>query len=168
MKFLIFAVIILSAIGLSFGGWAVGATTATVSATVTAQNVSVTVSDGTVAYGTLGLSSSTSTLASALNDIQTATNAGNVAENFNIKTSDATGGITWVATSTPGSDLFTHSFSTNSGGAWTAMASSSYSTLATNKAASGTQTFDLKLETPTASSDYVQKTITVTVQAVAY
>lgn len=168
MKFLIFSVTILSAIGLSFGGWAIGASTATVSATVTAQNVSVTVADGAVAYGTLGLSSSTSTLASALNDIQTATNAGNVAESFNIKTSDATGGATWVATSTPGSDLFAHSFSTNSGSNWTTMASSSYATLATNKAASGTQTFDLKLETPTASSDFVQKTITITVQAVAY
>ncbi len=167
-NFFIVSVIILASIGIAIGPLAFSATTATVSATVTAQNVSVTVLSGSVAYGTLSLSGSTSTLASALNDTQNASSTSNVAEDFNIKTSDATGGVTWVATSTAGSDLYVHSFSTNSGSTWAAMASSSYSTLKTNVAALGAQAFDLKLDTPTASSDFAQKSITVTVQAVAH
>lgn len=145
------------------------ATTATVNATVTAELISVSVSSGTVAYGTVPLSGTKDTTASGLNDTQTATNNGNVAEDFNIESSNATGGTAWTLSGTAiGSDQYMHKFSTNSGSSWTAM-TTGYGTLATNIAAtSGTQNFDLEILTPSSSSDYQQKSITVTVQAVAH
>jgi hypothetical protein len=140
----------------------------TVSATVTAQNISVSVTDGSVSYGTLSLSSTEDTTASGLNDTQTAENDGNVAEDFNISSSDASGGTGWTLSGTAiGTDQYEHKFSTNSGSTWTAM-TTSYATLATNVAAAGTQDFDLQILTPSATTDYTQKTITVTVQAVAH
>jgi hypothetical protein len=51
-----------------------GAGTADVTATVTVQNVSVTVSDGTVAYGTVAASGNKDTTSSGTDDSQTATN----------------------------------------------------------------------------------------------
>jgi hypothetical protein len=103
-----------------------------------------------------------------VNQTQTATNNGNVAEDFNISSSNATGGTAWTISAVAiGSDQYKHSFSTDGGSNYTAM-TTGYTALATNKAASGTQNFDLKIETPSSSTDYVQKTITVTVQAVAH
>ena len=46
--------------------------------------ISVTVTDGAVNYGTLSLGISQDTLVGHLADTQTATNNGNVAEDFNI------------------------------------------------------------------------------------
>lgn len=124
--------------------------------------------DGTVSYGILPAGTSKDTTASGLNDTQTAQNNGNVTENFNIKTSNATGGTQWTIGAAPSSDVFVHEFSTNGGGAWTKFTvADSYQALATGIAASGTQNFDLKITVPSSSSDYQQKTITVTVQAVA-
>lgn len=147
-----------------------------VAATVTPQNISVNVTDGAVTYGTLGLSLSQDTTAAALNDTQTATNNGNVAETFNITSTNATGGTGWTLAGTIGADAFKHSFCNTGTGTpdpcdatptWTAM-TTSYSTLGTNIAAAGTSKFDLKLDTPSSTSDYTAKTITVTVQAIAF
>lgn len=140
------------------------ATTGTVAATVTAQNVSVGVSDGIITYGTLGLSSATTTLASGLNDTQTATNDGNIAEDFNIK---GTSTAAWTLAGSVGNNQYMHEFSINSGGGWTAL-TTNYQSLATNKAQSGTQTFDLRLSTPTATANFTQQNVDVTVQAVAH
>jgi hypothetical protein len=140
-------------------------TTGTVTCTVTAVLVSVTVTPGSVAYGTLALGANTTTLALAAT--QTAINSGTVAENFTIKSSNATraGGTNWtLVTTTPGSNEFKHEFSTNSGGVWTAM-TTSYTTLKTNVAVSSNQTFDLRITMPSSTSDYLEHTITVTVMA---
>lgn len=153
---------------------AFAATTGTVAATVTPQNISVSVSDGSVAYGSTALNSSKDTTSGGLNDTQTATNDGNVAEDFNISSTDATGGTTWTLAGTVGANQFKHSFCNSGSGTpdpcdtgptWTAM-STSYSSLTTAVAASGTSKFDLKLDTPSSSTDYVAKSITVTIQAV--
>lgn len=145
-----------------------GSGSSTVTATVTAQNVSVSVSSGTVTYGTINLSSAQDTTASGTNQTQTATNDGNVAEDFTIASSNATGGTAWTISGTSiGADQYKHSFSTNSGSTYTAMTTTP-GTLATNKAASGTQNFDLKINTPSSTTDYQQKTITVTVSASAH
>src|SRR4051812_19098481 len=82
-------------------------TTATVAATVTLQNVSVSVSDGSVSYGTLATNTTKTTLSGGLNDQQTATNAGNVAEDFNIKGQNSTD---WTLGSTAASDQYIHKF----------------------------------------------------------
>jgi hypothetical protein len=151
------------------------ADTATVAATVTPQNISVTVADGSVAYGTLAVSSNASTIASGLNDTQTATNNGNVAEDFNITSTDATGGNTWTLAGTIGADQYKHSYCNtgsgspdpcDTGATWNAM-STGYTQIANSVSAAGTSKFDLKIDTPSTVSDYTQKSITVTVQAVA-
>ncbi len=146
------------------------ATTASVTATVTVQNISVTVSDGTVAYGTLGLNATASTRSPV--DLQTATNNGNVAETFNIKGMDATGSTqTWTLAAIAGSGQYIHGFCTATCTTpptnYTAL-TTSYATLGTNIAVSGTQTFDLYINTPTAVTDYTVHTVDVTVQAVAF
>jgi hypothetical protein len=154
---------------------ALAGTTSNVTATVTAQNISVSVTDGSVAYGTLGLSSSADTTSSGVNDSQTATNDGNIAEDFNISSSNATGGTGWTLAGTIGADQYKHSYCNtgsgspdpcDTGATWNAM-STGYTQIANSVSAAGTSKFDLKIDTPSTVSDYTQKSITVTVQAVA-
>ena len=159
MKSLIATICILSLVGMVVGVVAQGADTASVAATVTVQNISVTVTDGTVAYGVMAAGASKDTLSPA--DLQTATNNGNVTENFNIRGTDSG---TWTLGATAGSNVYVHKFSTNSGAAWTALTLVNQ-TLATGKAVSGTQTFDLQITTPTVSADYIGHSVNVTVQA---
>lgn len=151
----------------SFVGPVFAADTAAVTATVTAQNVSVTVSDGTVSYGTMATSSTKSTIAADLNDQQTATNNGNVTENFNIRGQNSGA---WTLAGTAGSDSYTHKFCTATCGTpptnFTAL-TTNYQTLASGVTASGTQVFDLQLGTPTSTATYTQQSVDVTVQAVA-
>lgn len=170
------AALFLGALPLLAASQVFAASTGTVAATVTPQNISVAVTDGSVAYGTLSLSSTADTTAGGVNDTQTATNDGNVVEDFNIKSSDASGGTTWTLSATIGADQYKHSFCTTGTGTpdpcdtsptWTAM-STSYSALASTISASGTKKFDLKIDTPSSTSDFVQKSITVTVQAVIH
>jgi len=141
------------------------AETSTVTATVTAQNVSVTVSDNSVTYGTMSLGSSKSTI--TLSDTQTATNAGNVTSQLNIKGQNSTG---WTLAGTAGSDQYVHKFCTASCSTpptnYTAL-TVNYQTLSASIAASGTQNFDLELTVPNSSSTYTQQSVDVIVQAVA-
>lgn len=164
------AALVVSAVPLVVGGRAFAATTGTVAATVTPQNISVSVSDGTVAYGTLDLSDSQDTTTGGVNDSQTATNDGNVNEDFNITSTHATGGTQWSLAATIGANQYKHSFCTatcDSSPTWTAITTAgSYQALAGTVTPSGTSVFDLMIETPSSTSDYVQKSITVTVQAV--
>ena len=82
----------------------------TVSCTVSAVLVSVTVADGNVAYGTLASGAMEST--KGLGDTQTATNDGNVAEDFKIKSSEAIGvSQNWTLAGTIGENQFKHEFS---------------------------------------------------------
>jgi hypothetical protein len=144
------------------------AQTGTVTCTVSAVLVSVTVAPGSVAYGTLALGANITTI--ALNDTQTATNTGTVAEDFNIESSNATrgGGTDWtLMTGAPGSNQFKHEFSINAGSNWTAM-TNSYASLKTNVASNSSQTFDLRITMPGSTTDYLEHTITVTVQAVQH
>ena len=137
----------------------------TVTCTVSAYLVSVNVTDGAVAYGALEVGTSSSTL--DLTDTQTATNDGTVAEDFSIKSSDATrgGGTTWtLVTGTPGDNEFKHEFSTTGSFPGTAM-TTSYTSLATDVGTSGSQDFDLQITMPGSTNDYLEHTITVTVLA---
>ena len=161
MKSLIATICILSLVGMVVGVVAQGADTASVAATVTVQNISVSVTDGTVAYGTLAVNTTKSTLAGELADLQTATNDGNVTESFNIRGTDSG---TWTLGATAASNVYVHKFSTNSGTLWTALPLVNQ-TLATGKAVGGTQTFDLQITTPTVSADYIEHSVNVTVQA---
>ncbi len=145
------------------------ATTADVSATVTSQLISVTVADGSVAYGVLNADTNQDTV--TLSDTQTATNNGNVPENFSIRSSDATsGGTNWNLAASTGTDEFTHEFSIDSGSNWIAfnVDNITYSSMSSSVAASGgTDNFDLRIKTPVSSTDNDEHTITVTVLATA-
>lgn len=141
------------------------ASTGTVTATVTAQNISVSVADGSISYGTVALSSSADTTSNGVNDSQTATNDGNITENFNIK--DAGSTAAWTIAGTVGADTYKHEFCTSTCDttpSWTAL-TGNYQTLASSVSTSGTSVFDLKLSTPTSSASYTQQSLTVTVQA---
>lgn len=128
----------------------------------TVVSISLT-SDGTVQYGIVSTSKSTI----ELSDSQTVQNDGNVAVDLNIKSSNATGGTGWTIGANPGTNIFVHEYSTNSGSNWTKFtAADTYGTLTTGLAASASQIFDLRLTVPTTSSDVVQKSVSVTLQAV--
>jgi len=128
--------------------------------------ISVSVSDGVVSYGITAANSTKDTTSSSLNDSQTATNNGNVAENFNIKGQNS---ANWTLAGTNGSDIYRHRFCTltcDTTPTWTAL-TTSYQTLATGVATSGNQVFDLEIQTPNPSTVYTQQSVDVTVQAVA-
>jgi len=150
------------------GNMVLAASTSTVGVTVTVQNVSVSVADGTVAYGILGLNATASTRSPV--DLQTATNDGNVTEQFNIKGIDATGVVNWTLAATAGSEQYIHGFCTSTCATvptnYTAL-TTGYATLAASVAASATSTFDLYIKTPTVTTDFTVHTADVTVQAVA-
>jgi len=138
------------------------ADTAEVTATVTVQNISVSVADGTVAYGILALNSSEDTNPG---DTQTATNDGNVTVEFNIQGQDS---ANWTLAGTAGANQYVHRFCTSSCGTpptnYTAL-TTSYDTLAASVAPAGNQTFDLSITTPTSTASYAQQNVDVTVQA---
>lgn len=128
-------------------------------------SISIT-SSGVIEYGYVELSTATSTAGNGYT--QTAQNDGNTTEKLNVKSSDGTGGTTWTLASSIGSNQFKHEFSTTTGSTWTAMtAADTYVTAAPSVAQSGTVNFDFRLTTPSSSSDYQQKSITITIQAVA-
>lgn len=141
--------------GYSYGG-EVTFTTAVIAISIT--------SSGSISYGFVAPGANKDTTGG---DTQTARNDSTIAENFNIKTSNATGGTQWTIGSSAGANIFVHEFSTNGGSVWTKFtAADTYQTLATGIAANGTQNFDLRITAPT-DSDTQQKTITITVQAIA-
>jgi hypothetical protein len=165
MKSLIATLCTLGAVGMVIGAAVLGATEATITATVTVQNISLSVSDGSIAYGVLPVNTSRDTC--YLNDIQTVTNDGNVAEDFNIKGQNSQN---WTLGSTPSSEVYVHKFATSScpvtwGG--TAL-TTSYQTMATNIPVNGSVILNLQITTPTATNYYTQQDVSVMVQAVAH
>lgn len=158
---------VLALVGMLVYVSASAATTATVAATATVQNVSVSVADGTITYGTLSNNTAKSTIAADLNDTQTATNNGNITEDLNIRGTNSTG---WTLAGSTGSDQYVHKFCSSSCGSpptnFTAL-TTSYQTLGASVTASATRTFELQLTTPNPSTVYTQQSVDVTVQAVA-
>lgn len=158
--------------------------TGTVNATVMLQQISLSVADGSISYGTLGFNSTQNTLAGTggLNadagDQQVATNDGNVNEDFNIKGNASTN---WTLGASAGSDIYAHEYCTSGCGTWASpirsgtggtkfspLSSSGYSVLGTNIAPAGTKAFDLLVNTPTTSAILTSQSVNVTVQAVAH
>jgi hypothetical protein len=165
MKSLIATLCTLGVVGMVIGAAVLGATEATITATVTVQNISLSVSDGSIAYGVLPTGYSKSTC--DLSDTQTVTNNGNVAEDFSIKGQNSQN---WTLGSTPGSEVYVHKFATSScpvtwGG--TAL-TTSYQTMATNVAQNATTTLNLQITTPTATNYYTEQDVSVTVMAAAH
>lgn len=135
-----------------------------VTATVTAQQIALSVSDGAVAYGTLDIGSTMTTLTDGVNDTQTVTNDGNVNQDFSIQGQDSSPD-NWTLAATAGSDTYAHEFSTDSGVGWTAMESATYTTFATGVGASASESLDLNIHMPTSTTATAEQNVDVSVQA---
>jgi len=147
--------------------------TAVVSATVTPQNISVSVSPTSVDYGTLPLSTTDLNRSMAESVVITASNNGNVTEDFNIRGSNSTD---WTLSSSPdatgtvGTDQFAHRFDAGStfvNAEAAALDSVTYKSLSVDIVQSGNQDFVLQMNMPTSSSVTTQQSTDVTVQATA-
>lgn len=137
------------------------ADTATITATVTVQNISVSVSPGSIDYGTIGLNSSKSTcdIGSSISVV----NNGNVTENFQIKGSNSEN---WTLGTSPGNETYVHKFSSSTC-PWTSGTplSTSYATLANGVPRNATTTLNLQITTPTATGYFDPQSVNVTIQA---
>jgi hypothetical protein len=143
-------------------------TTATVSATITIQGVSVSVAPGTIAYGMQTSNSATGTIYSA--QTQTVTNNGNIAEDFNTRGQSSS--AWFLSTTSTGSDQYEHRFCTSTCATpptnYSFLAPASYASMANNVAALGTTSLDLYINTPNPSTVFTSQSVDVTVQAVAH
>ena len=154
----------------------------TVTCTVSAVLVSVSVDDGSVAYGTLALGATKNTAkydgsnnpnGMATPQTQTITNTGTVQEDFRVKTSNAIGTTAWTLGETAGSDIFTHAWnwgSTQYDGSgsitftqWTT--ADTYLVSGVDVPAEGGRYLELQIGMPNPVTDYGSHTITVTVEA---
>ncbi len=164
-KLLVIPIISVFMLAFYYSGEVFAANEGTVTATVTIQNISLTVGDGTITYGILALSSTNTTV--ALTDTQTITNNGNVPINVNIKGQNTT---SWTLAATIGSNQYIHQYCLATCGTYptnyTPM-TTTYSLAKSNLAASGTQSIDLGISTPSSSTDYTEQSVNVMVQAVA-
>ena len=153
---------ILTSLSILFFAYTAMAQTDTLTATVTATSLSVSVSDGTIAFGSVALNTATSTAGTA--QTQTVTNDGSNAV-LNVKSSDATNGTSWTLGTNPGSNIFKLEVSTTSGSTYgTLTATDVYLTASSSFASLGSQPTDFRFTTPTVSTDFVQKSLTITVQ----
>jgi len=163
MKSFIASICILGLVGMAVGITVQGADEASVAATVTVQSISVSVSDGDVAYGILAAGGSKDTLSPV--DLQTATNNGNVTETFNIYGTVSSPAGWTLGSAASGASVYYHGFSKDSGSSWTALTTNPQELATGVVAGTGTQTFDLKITTPPSASDFTQQSVNVTVQA---
>lgn len=148
------------------GAAALAADTGSVSATVTAAVIAVTVSDGAVAYGTVATTADTT--ASGVNDTQTITNTGSVNEDFEIKGQNSTGNV-WTLAGAAGSATYAHKTciaTCDATPSWTAM-TTSYADLDTGKAPTATTALDLQVTVPTSNAGVTQATLPVDILASA-
>lgn len=166
MKRTINDIFILVVIGMLVTMTASALTTGDVNATVTAINVSVTVTSGSVAYGFVALSGEKSTL--QVSGSQSVVNGGNVNEDFTIKGFNTTGtGQAWTLdTSTSTLDHYRHEFTASATFPGTALTTSPQ-VLSSTVAPNATTTLDLKIYTPGTTTDYNEKTAKVTITASA-
>lgn len=130
--------------------------------------ISITISDGSISYGMLPKGATKDTTSSGVNDSQTATNNGNVAEDFNIKGQNTTA---WTLAGSQGSEQYFHKFCNNgtcdASPTWTAL-TTNYQAVGSNIATSGTKEFDLQIGVPSATATYTSQNADVTIQAVAH
>ena len=164
-RFLIFVEgsIIIAIILTTFWGYSArAASTATVAATVSATNLAVSISDGSIAFGSVALNTATTTVAHG--ETQTVSNDGSAAV-INVKSGNATGGTTWTLGTSPGSNTFKLEVSTTTGSTYmTFQATDTYLTASSSSASLTTGPLDFRFTTPTGSTDFVQKSLTITVQ----
>lgn len=146
------------------------ATSDSVTATVTVQNISVSLDQTSFSYGTMPSNSASSTLTlwSAAGIV--ATNNGNVTEDFDVYGADT---ADWTLAAAAGADEYVHQFcndTDNDCGTppanYTAMTTNPQA-LKSSVAAAGTMAFQLRITTPNPSTVFTEQSASVTVQASA-
>lgn len=143
------------------------ANSAAVNATVTAQNVSLSVIDGVVSYGTLGTGSSqNTTYATGIGDSQAAINNGNTSEDITLRGMNSTSiGTGWTLAATAGSEQYSHKYcKTNceTSPSWIALTTNN-ALVFQNVSAGSTNSFNLQLGTPTSTTSFSEQAVNVTV-----
>lgn len=153
-----------------FAPLAKAADNAQVTATVTVQEIAVSVSDASIAYGTLETSGTQSTLAAGVDDMQTITNDGNVNQDFDIKGSNSGN---WTLGATQDEDQYFHKFCndtdldcSNTSSNYTALTTSDQA-IDTSIAADGTVDFQLFIGVPSSTTYYAEQNVNVTITATA-
>ncbi|PJA33870.1 MAG: hypothetical protein CO184_00875, partial [Candidatus Zambryskibacteria bacterium CG_4_9_14_3_um_filter_40_16] len=127
------------------------------------NNLAVSVSDGSIAFGSVALNTATTT-AGGTGQTQTVTNDGSDAA-LNVKSSNATGGTAWTLGTSPGSNVFKLEVSTTTGSTYvTFQATDTYLTASTTFDSLTSGPLDFRFTTPTGSTDFVEKSLTITVQ----
>lgn len=139
------------------------AATGNVTATVTATNLAVSIAgDGAIAFGSVALNTATTTAGNS--DTQVVTNDGSTAT-LNVKSGNASNGTAWTLGTSPGSNIFKLEVSTTTGSSYmTFQATDTYLTASTTFSTLSSGNLDFRFTTPTGSTDFVQKSLTITVQ----
>ena len=142
------------------------ATTASVAATVTIQNIGValTGTDGSVAYGTMGVGTSKSTLEIGGTDTEIVVNTGNITEKLSVVGANTTGCVWTLGAATGVGNTYVHMFSGNRGVGYTTM-TLAYQTLVASIGVGVTQPIDFMIKVPTSTSCYTTATAGVTILA---
>ena len=170
MKSLIATICILGTVGLAIGVTVWAGDNFDVTCTITPVLVAInrTAGDGGIAYGNVGLSGTKNSGPGDLADVETYQNNGSAAELFRVKTSTATGGATpWTVGGTIDTDVFVHSFATTTGLTWQILnVADTYETASSSVAVDATVDFYFKIDTPSGTTVYAAKTITVNIQAI--
>jgi hypothetical protein len=129
--------------------------------------ISLTISDGTIGYGNVIVGTPKDTTSGGLNDTQTVTNNGNVAEDFEIQGINT---ANWTLGASAGDAIYKHAWCTSncdSSPTWNAL-TAAYQTLVTNIGVSSAQDFDLQVTVPTVNSGTNQQDVSVTVRAIEH
>lgn len=143
------------------------AQTDTVSATVTATSLAISLTGGTISFGSVALSASTTTVGNGYQ--QTATNDGSIMK-LNVRTSQTTGGSTpWDNQATIATNKYKLEVATTSAsnGYMTFQGNDTYLTASSSMPAGNTEILDFRFTAPSSSTEFVEKTMTITVQAAA-
>lgn len=143
---------------------------AAVTATVTVQNVSISLDRTSFDYGTMQSNTASTTLSLWSGAGITVTNDGNITEDFDINGANT---ADWTLAGTAGSDQYIHQFCNDTDNNCTTPPTSyvalttSPQTLKNSVSGSGTCVFQLRLNTPNPSTVYTQQSASVTVTASA-
>lgn len=177
MKDSLISILIVMIFGLLIVVGARAADNAAVTATVTVQNIAMTLSQSSFDYGTMLANTTSSTLALFSGAGIVVTNTGNVNEDFDINganTGTGAAGNGWdLDTATSTANIYAHRFCNDTDDvcttAWTnySAMTTSPGALDTAVAASGTVNFQLEIHTPLTTTKTTQQSAAVTVTASA-
>jgi hypothetical protein len=172
MKKLFSSIVFVAIIGFFIAVGVQAANEASVTATVTVQNIAVSLNRTSFSYGTIASNTASSTLALWSGAGITATNDGNIISDFDIYGANTTN---WTLAGTAASDAYVHKFCNDTDSdcttpptSYTALTTSPQTLKESIAATGGTCVFQLQLTTPNPSTIFTQQSAGVTIQASAH